>query len=172
MSEETSRGRNKSNASTEQRLTTAQKRAKAIQLRIAGASYEQIAAKVGYASRGAAHKAVNEEIAKIPREPAKDLLALELQRLDAMHLALWTQAIQEKDQFAIDRIVKLMDHRAKLTGLYQMQAEDNSEAVKTALLDFARGLDKIVGGDDGYGSEYVPNDSDTSTHGEPGDEPS
>jgi hypothetical protein len=61
-------------------------------------------------------KRVNKCLADIVREPAKELLEMELARLDALQLALWNQAIKGKVQ-STDRILAIMRRRAKLLGL-------------------------------------------------------
>ena len=93
-----------------------EKAAKALELRKAGFTYDQIATQVGYASRSGAYKAVNSALQEITREPAEVLRSLELERLDALTLAVWRKARQGNVQ-AIDRVVKLMERRSKLTGL-------------------------------------------------------
>lgn len=67
-------------------LQTVEKRAAAIRLRIAGQSYEQIAA---HATRSAAFKAVEAGRLAILAQPAEELVALECARLDAMQASAW-----------------------------------------------------------------------------------
>jgi hypothetical protein len=49
-------------------------------------------------------------------EGAEEVLNLELQRLDTMLLAVWPKAASG-DSGAIDRVLKLMDRRARYLGL-------------------------------------------------------
>jgi hypothetical protein len=50
------------------------------------------------------------------REPAEQARNLDLKRLDAMTLALWSQA-RQGNQGAVDRLLRIMERRAKLLGL-------------------------------------------------------
>lgn len=97
-------------------LAKNEKHRQALELRKAGASYELIAEKLGYSHPSGAHKAVTSALQKTLREPADDLRNLELDRLDAMMLALWQQA-RQGNQGAVDRILRIMERRAKLLGI-------------------------------------------------------
>lgn len=113
----------------------AQARAKdreALELRKAGATYQQIADKMGISLSGAgvcvsrAMDALRLEV----KEAAEQVLELELDRLDSMLLGLWDKA-RRGDVAAIDRVLKIQDRRAKYLGLDQreispqaMDAED------------------------------------------------
>ncbi|MGI8416687.1 MAG: hypothetical protein ACR2P2_10900 [Nakamurella sp.] len=68
-------------------LQTVEKHADAIRLRISGLSYQAIAGRLGYANRSAAFKAVEAGRREILTEPAEELVALELERLDALMVA-------------------------------------------------------------------------------------
>ena len=94
----------------------AERRRQALELRKAGATYDQIARQIGYANEGGAYKAVQAALKAVYREPADEVRKLELERLDRLTLALWTRA-KEGEAEAIDRVLKLMDRRAKLLGL-------------------------------------------------------
>jgi len=91
----------------------------ALELRKAGAGYEQIARTMGYANKGGAHKAVMRALREsIERrnELAADVRELELQRLDEMMLGLWPEARKGK-WLAIDRVLRIMERRACYLGL-------------------------------------------------------
>lgn len=101
----------KKEAATERRL-------QALQLRMAGAPYHAIAARLGV-SIGQAHADVQTELQRIAAESADvaaDVRTLELERLDALLLALWAQA-KQGNQGAVDRVLRVMERRAKLLGL-------------------------------------------------------
>lgn len=89
---------------------------KALELRKAGASYDQIAEKLGYADGSNVRRAVMGAIEEITEEPAKEVLKLELSRLDAMLLGLYQKA-KSGDAAAVDRVIRIMDRRAKYLGL-------------------------------------------------------
>jgi len=84
-------------------------------------TYDQIAAEVGYSCRGSAQRAVVKALDRVTREPAQNLLNLELERLDAMHRGIWDRAI-DGDLKAIDTMLRIMAHRAKLLRLDRIEA--------------------------------------------------
>jgi hypothetical protein len=53
----------------------------------------------------------------VVREPAEKLLAMELDRLDEMQASIYTKAARG-NQAAIERVLRIMDQRAKFLGLY------------------------------------------------------
>lgn len=89
---------------------------KALELRKAGATYDQIAAQLGYGNRSNAYRAVKEAIHEIIREPAEEVLQLELARLDALLLGCWQKA-KTGDSRAIDRAIRVMERRSAYLGL-------------------------------------------------------
>lgn len=91
-----------------------------LRLRTAGRSLQQIADTLGI-SKSTAYKDVVRSLRRITEEPAEEYLTLELQRLDAMIDALWPR-VQDGDDNAIDRILKIQNQRAKLTGSYILAA--------------------------------------------------
>lgn len=103
------------------RIEAAEKRARALELRKAGASFDQIAQQVGYGSRGRAYEAVMQGLAEVTLEPAEELLKVELQRLDAMQVGLWGKA-RVGDVQAVAAVLKVMERRAKLLGLDNVEA--------------------------------------------------
>jgi hypothetical protein len=97
-------------------ITVLQKQAEALQLRIAGASFPVIAERLGYAGPQGAYEAVKAALDRTLREPAEELRKLDQERLERMLLGLWPQATQG-NQGAIDRVIKLLERRARLLGL-------------------------------------------------------
>lgn len=97
-------------------LRAAAKQAKALELRRSGASFDEIASKLGYVNKGGAYKAVMAGLNASISEPAEELRELERERLDAMLKAIWPKV--KKGQFgAIDRALKVSDRRAAIDGL-------------------------------------------------------
>lgn len=95
-------------------------RAEAVKLRKMGLGYPQIADRVGYNSRQAAHQAVTTALAEIREhtaESADDLRTLEAERLDQLWQIAMTEAITNRDMRAIDTALRIQDRRAKLFGL-------------------------------------------------------
>lgn len=88
----------------------------AVKLRLTGLSLAEIAERLGYASAGGAHHAINHALKKTLQEPADTLRKLECERLDALLLGLWPAAVAG-DRRAVETILNLMSRRARLLGL-------------------------------------------------------
>jgi hypothetical protein len=130
-------------ASRAKRADTAQRRRQAIDMRMAGASYQRIADELGYTSRGAACQDISRALEQAVAEQTQSVEAYreeELQRLDLLLAEAW--AILKRDHLtvshgrvvyddstgqpilddgptlsAIDRILKIQERRAKYLGL-------------------------------------------------------
>lgn len=107
-----SRGEHKA---SKRRIEAAERQRKALELKKMGQSYEAIAIACGYAGRSGAYKAVAAALAEITREPAEDVLKLELERLDRVLLAVWERA-RDGDLAAIDRVLRITQQRMALVG--------------------------------------------------------
>ena len=106
--------------------------ARALELRRDFVPYRDIAAQLGVSLR-TAYDDVQNALEEITREPAEDVLKMELERLGSMHLRLTTEIARvtrhlkqgdEIDLRAVDQVRKLIDsqvrvseRRAKLLGL-------------------------------------------------------
>ena len=112
-------------------ITAAEKQRRALELRKAGATFEQIADSLGYAFPAAAAKAVKTALKRTIQEPADEVRELELARLDAMLFAIWPRVKQGNLQ-AIDRALKIMARRAEYLGLDAPAKIDISVLVKQA----------------------------------------
>lgn len=93
----------------------AQRRREALQYRLTGASYQEIADQMG-SDRKAVSRWVREELANIPKLEADELRQQEVERLDLLTKAVWQHAMAG-DPTAIDKALKIIDRRAKLLGL-------------------------------------------------------
>lgn len=105
--------------SAAKRTQVAQRRTQAIQLRLAGAEWQQIADTLGYSDKAAANKDVTralEMAAREQRASAEVLRETELQRLDRLQRGLWATAIAG-DVRAVEAVLRVMDRRMKLLGL-------------------------------------------------------
>lgn len=99
-------------------LTMAEKVQKALTLRQSGASYAEIARAMG-TSTSRAHQYVTKALAEWREariEAAEEIASTEMSRIDLIQRSIWAQALRG-DLAAIDRIIKLMERRAKLLGL-------------------------------------------------------
>lgn len=112
----------------EKDAVSALRRRQALALRAAGASYDQIADKLEFSDRSGAYRcveAVMTELREQTLEDAARVRRLEAVRLDEMTLALWPN-VRKGDTSAINAALRVMDRRAKLFGLDQVEtgAED------------------------------------------------
>lgn len=108
-------GRGEHKAS-ERLIESAERQRKALELRKSGLDYRSIAERLGYSSVAGVYKAVQVALKKTLQEPADELRAIEVERLDRMLLGLWPKAIKG-DTWAVDRVLKIMERRATLLGL-------------------------------------------------------
>ena len=91
------------------------KQEQAVDMRIAGASYRQIASQIGV-SVGTAFTYTQKALQGTKQDAAEELRAAELLRLDRLMMAVWPRATGG-DMDAIDRAIKIMDRRSRLLGL-------------------------------------------------------
>lgn len=100
------------------RAKAAERRKVAVNLRIAGATFEQIGERLGVSAQ-AAYSLVSRALDKTRKataESAETLRGMELTRLDAMQTAIWADAMKGDEQ-KIDRLLKIQARRAALLGL-------------------------------------------------------
>lgn len=102
-------------------IASAERRAKAMALRLAGYNYQQIADKIrashgGAYSKSMAFKDIEKSIDQLVIEPAVRVLELNLGRLAAAMTAVWP-AVMEGDVQAIAAMLKIMEREARYLGL-------------------------------------------------------
>lgn len=113
-------------------IETAERTKQVMDLRRAGASFDTISAQLGI-SKSTAHTAVKRGMKQMLKPAADELRQLEADRLDALQLANWRDAMgaidtatgtkpTREERMAAGRFVlSVMDRRAKLLGLDQPQ---------------------------------------------------
>ena len=106
----------------ERRLTIAQKRDRALSLRLTGATYQAIADAMGV-NKSTVKRWIDTAIDGVDKENAKQLIALENERLNRAMRAIWPKVI-DGQLGAVDRVVKLSERRARLNGLDAPQKVD------------------------------------------------
>lgn len=110
-------------ASKAQRAATAERRTKAVKLRIAGADWDTIKTQCGYASRGAActdvTRAMEARVAEMNRN-VDVLLHMEVERADRLQAAFWAAALQG-DTDAARIVLGCIDRRVKWQRLQPPQ---------------------------------------------------
>lgn len=102
-----------------EQVPAAPKAVLAFELRKAGADYDTIADRLGYKDGRSARAAILQRIRKYyaaNTEAVEEIMALEMERLDHLQLVCWRMA-KDGDLSAVDRILKIMERRAKLLGI-------------------------------------------------------
>jgi hypothetical protein len=89
---------------------------KVLELRRVGLTWVRIAEEVGYKDHTGAYAAYKRAIKRTMQQPADELREQELDRIDRLQVAVWPSAMKG-DTRAVLTIVRLMERRAKLTGL-------------------------------------------------------
>lgn len=99
-----------------------EREARAVELKTAGKTYDEIAAEVGYTNRSAARKAVVRALERKPVESVEEMRKIEGFRLDALTEALSKiifdpEATYDEQIKAINAATRISESRAKLFGL-------------------------------------------------------
>ena len=101
-------------ANGQRQLDALDRQLEALKKRKAGQSFESIAKDLGYAKASGAYHAVMAALKKTLQEPADELRMLEVERLDELLKTHWENRRQPQ---VTDRILRIMERRAKLLGL-------------------------------------------------------
>lgn len=117
-----------------------ERRKKALDLRLAGATFREIAGALGV-SLGTAHTDVATALADIPKEEANELRKLEAARLDALNQAHWENALNG-DTNSAKIVLSVIDRRIKLLGLDMPQ---RVEIAGNQDLDLDTVVDNLIG---------------------------
>lgn len=122
--------------------TAAQRADEALQLRLRRVPYRDIARRVGYANPGSAYRAVERALKALPKDNAKKLREQELETLDAVQAKLMPLLLDRaRPQLgAIDRMLRLMDARARIAGLYAIPTDSGVDEFKIVLKAWASTL--------------------------------
>lgn len=97
-------------------IATVDRQRQCVELRKAGMGYQEIADQLGYKDASGAYRAVRSALKAAVREPARELIALEVARLDDMLKGIWVEA-RKGNVSKLDRVLKIMERRATLLGL-------------------------------------------------------
>jgi|ERR1019366_2231240 hypothetical protein len=98
------------------RALAAARRAKAVELRTAGLTYDRIATELGYANRGTVYCVVSQALRAQTLEAVGELRSLEVERLDSLQMAMWQKAMDGDVPSAI-AVVRVIMARCRLLGL-------------------------------------------------------
>jgi hypothetical protein len=124
----------------------------ALRLRSRGYTYQQIADNMG-CSKPTAFERVKRALSAIPAEAAEEYRRLENDRLDTLQAIAMHEAVTKKSMQAIDRVLHIMDRRAKLLGL---DAPTRTEVITLDAIDAEiRKLENQLGENDVAGTRTV-----------------
>lgn len=119
--------RGESSTSPRRIAALTEKHLRALEYRRMGYTYAQMAEQLGYSSAQGAHKAVTSVLKRVIREPAQDVILLELERVDALFVRPYQDALAG-DLMALSACLALMARKRRLLGL---DAAVGSKGVQT-----------------------------------------
>ena len=129
------------------RIAAVERQRRALELRKAGMTYQGIADRLGYSGVSGCYKAIRAAIRAVVKEPAEEVLALELQRLDDLLAGVWVAA-RQGDVAKLDRVLKIMARRASLLGLDAptkfADATDRRKEAEAIAAEIGKGDDRAV----------------------------
>lgn len=127
-----------------------ERHAKALEMRLAGATYDAIAKALGYAGPSGAFSAVQEGLATTKRPDDDATTLTELARLDAMLTGLWAKA-RRGEVTAVDRVMRIEERREQVIARQTAHAEETPPSAtteRTGLSEFERRLRERESGPD------------------------
>lgn len=119
------------------------KRQQALRMRVQeGLTFDEIARRLGYAGRPSAWRAIERELVVLAREEIENDRTQESDRLDAIQLAIWPQAMSG-DLEATKALLALCTRRANLLGLdlrgSKAKVRQEPQERETALIQIGSG---------------------------------
>ena len=115
------------------RMSSKEKQKRAMALKLAGASYAQIADNLGYADSSGAYKAVSRGMKNSLQESAADLRKIHYGRLEHMLLLGWP-AVNQGDSRAVNSALQVMDRMERLYGLNEAQKVDITAGARETII--------------------------------------
>lgn len=126
----------------------AARRTRAVTMRLAGMTYEQVAAECGYSTKDAARQAVLRALSRIETERVEQYRTLENARLDRAQAAIWPKVI-EGNLHAVEVFLRLSARRARMNNLDPPQALSISTPdrvqLEAMITDFRQGIVTVLG---------------------------
>jgi len=120
-------GRTRMPLSATQRVRSHDREVTCLSLVREGMTYGQVAQEVGYSHRSSARKAVVRALIQSSAESVQEHRELELDRLDSLQSSIWGQAMGG-DLSAIQLILKIMNQRAVLLGLFHEKGKSSGDS--------------------------------------------
>jgi len=115
------------------RMSSKEKQKRAMALKLAGASYAQIADNLGYADSSGAYKAVSRGMKNALQESAGDLRKIHYGRLEHMLMLVWP-AVNQGDSRAVNSALQVMDRMERLYGLNEAQKVDITAGARETII--------------------------------------
>ena len=115
------------------RMSSKEKQKRAMALKLAGASYAQIADNLGYADSSGAYKAVSRGMKNSLQESAGDLRKIHYGRLEHMLMRVWP-AVNQGDSRAVNSALQVMDRMERLYGLNEAQKVDITAGARETII--------------------------------------
>ncbi len=119
------------------RVRLTERKRRALELRLQGLSFFEIAQKVGYASPSGAYEAVKTALDSAVVDAAGEFRKVHVARLEALLEGIWSAA-RGGNLGAVDRALKVLEREAKLLGLDlpAQPAEQSEELPAKAYINF------------------------------------
>jgi hypothetical protein len=114
-------------------MSGAEKTRRAMALKLAGASYAQIAVTLGYHDASGARKAVQRGMKNALHETAGELKKIHYGRLEHMLMLIWPE-VNQRDLPAMSAALAIMDRMEKLFALNDAQKIDIGVGRETVIL--------------------------------------
>ena len=120
-------------------LTVAERRDRALAMRIDGATYDRITAELGYTNRSGAFKAVNDALSDVPRENAERYRDLQIDRLERVLRTQFARLDDSGDPAAANAVVRVLDALDRYHGFDQQDpAADRARTLLDTLVANSR----------------------------------
>lgn len=101
----------------EQKKAIRERQETALDLRMAGSTYREIAQALNYKSPSAAKNAVDSALSRVQIDAAKEVVSMDLARLDEFQMRCMYALRNNGDLGQIDRIMRIMEWRYRLLGI-------------------------------------------------------
>lgn len=115
------------------KMSVGEKTRRAMALKLAGASYAQIALQLGYHDASGARKAVQRGMKASLQETATELKSIHYGRLEHMLMLLWPE-VNQRDLPAMSQALAVMDRMERLYGLNAAEKLEVSTGNNTVIL--------------------------------------
>lgn len=114
-------------------MSVGEKTRRAMALKLAGASYAQIAQQLGYHDASGARKAVQRGMKSALQETAGELRKIHYGRLEHMLMLLWPE-VNQRDLPAMSQALAVMDRMERLFGLNAAEKIEVGTGTNTVIL--------------------------------------